>query len=276
MKKWLRGLRNRHRDFDPIFIAGAMGSGTSLVAVAIAERFDAGGLAYESALHVAADSPLRIQAVKDFESIRAYEDSILPRADWNVEAARESLLRLYRRTATGDSRRVIDKGPNTNQVRAEFLAQCFPTAHFVAIFRDPVVNIEGFRRKWGTFGDDTLEENIRFWAELHRRLLDTGSALGDRLNIVEYETLVNAPDAMLETLGQRLGLARGHSAIDLRDRPNEPGKGLRSFVGGHVSVESGANAEAYERIGSDFAEQIRSALDPIHQTLQERALRPPA
>ena len=51
---------------------------------------------------------------------------------------------------------------------------------------------------------------------------------------------------------------------------------MRSFVGGHVSVESGANAEAYERIGSDFAEQIRSALDPIHQTLQERALRPPA
>lgn len=52
----LRQLRNFGREYRPIFVAGAMGSGTSLVAVALGSRFECAGVAYESAREVAGDS----------------------------------------------------------------------------------------------------------------------------------------------------------------------------------------------------------------------------
>ncbi|MCI0422338.1 MAG: hypothetical protein L0312_24470, partial [Acidobacteria bacterium] len=55
--------------------------------------------------------------------------------EWSVERGRADLLRMYRSHASGTSPFAVDKGPNTNLVRAGFLARCFPDGRFVVVFR---------------------------------------------------------------------------------------------------------------------------------------------
>jgi len=73
--------------------------------------------------------------------VAQYVKALREQQSWSVEEARHHLLALYRSRATGAGSVVIDKGPNSNLVRAAFLRRCFPGARFVLIFRDPVANV---------------------------------------------------------------------------------------------------------------------------------------
>ena len=108
-----RRRRNAGRVFRPIFVAGAIGSGTSLLAASLGQRFSVAGVALESARDVVPSSCLWIDRVLSFDSIRAYEEKLSPQSDWSVAQAREDLLDLYRSRAAGDPGAVafVDKGP---------------------------------------------------------------------------------------------------------------------------------------------------------------------
>ena len=262
--------RNAGREFRPIFVAGAIGSGTSLLAASLAQRFALGGVALESARDVSRSSCLWVDRVTSFDSIRRYEEGLVPGSDWSRSRAREDLLELYRSRASGDpeAEAFVDKGPNTNLVRARFLAEAFPNAHFVLIFRDPVANIEGFRRKWLTFANDRFEENIRFWGAVHESFLEQAESFPERWVGVEYEALVERYDEVLAGLATWLGIEESAERRAIAARDVGHGRGLRGVEEGRIRVVRDANASSYATLEEADIGRVRELLGPLHARLR--------
>jgi hypothetical protein len=274
-----RRRRNAGREFRPIFVAGAIGSGTSLLAASLAQRFEVAGVTLESARHIDRRSEWWIDRVHNFASIRAYEEALAPASSWSPEQIREDLFELYRSKADvldsadaeGGPMPFIDKGPNTNLARAGFLAETFPAGRFVLIFRDPVANIEGFRRKWLTFRHDRLAESTRFWAKVHESFLEQAQAFPDRFVTVEYEALVADYDQLLASLGPPLEIEPAAHTRPVEARAMGAGRGLRGVEGGAIRVVRDANARSYATLSSDEIEEIRETLTPLHERLRALA-----
>jgi hypothetical protein len=269
----LRRRRNAHRDFRPIFVTGAMGSGTTFLAFSLGQRFDLACVIEESAHQVARHSSLWNPGVDAFPSVRAYEEAIRPRPEWSATQVREDLLDLYRSQTRGGSDRVLDKGPNTNLLRASVLARAFPEGRFVVVFRDPAANVEGFRRKWRAFGADSLDESIRFWATIHESFLEQAEAFPERVLWIEYETLVRDHEAGFAELGRRLELEPAQALRRLAGRANVPGQGIRNVARSRIGVVADANEHAYGHLSASEIARIREAVAPLHATLRARALR---
>jgi hypothetical protein len=270
----VRRWRNRRLEYRPVFVAGAMGSGTTLLAFSLGQRFERACVIEESALQISERSFLHLPDLELYDSIRAYQQAILPRGDWSPERGRADLLELYRSHGRGRSEVVIDKGPNVHLVRAAFLARCFPDAHFVAIFRDPVAVIEGFRRKWRRFGNDPLEENLRFYREVHESFLEQAPTLGSRLLVLRYEDLVEHHEASLERLRATLRLEPAARRPRLPTRANVRGQGIRNVRRGRIGVVRDGNVEAYRKLPAETIATIRAALGPVDARLRALAWRP--
>lgn len=264
----IRRWRNAGREYRPIFVGGASGSGTSLLALTIGQVFDCAGVIYESNLQVSERSVLYVPDIEMFPTVADYQRAIGPHDAWSIEGARRDLLDLYRSYTSGPSDVVIDKGPDTNLLRAGFLARCFPDASFVLVFRDPVANVEGLRRKWSTFANDSLAESIRFYTEIHERFLRGVEACSERVVAVEYETLVEHYDATTARIGERLGLAPATKRRGLWPVANVEGEGIRNVRGNRIRVVKDANQRAYERLGQEPVDEIRTALGPLHERLR--------
>lgn len=263
----IRRQRNAGREYRPIFVVGAMGSGTTLLSLSLWQRFHVAAAIRESVHQVSPRSFLFGASAGSFRSVREYEESILPDSSWSVGAGRAALLDLYRSCATGTSDVVIDKGPNANLVRAGFLAKCFPEAQFVLIFRDPVATVEGFRRKWNTFRRDSLEESIRFYAAIHQRFLRAAQEFPARVISVQYEALVEKYDDTITSLASALGLQPTTRRRALEAQPNVCGCGIRNVARGRIGIVADANRSAYERLSWSQIEKIRGALGPLHERL---------
>ena len=270
-----RRRRNAGREFRPIFIAGAIGSGTSLLAASLGQRFAVAGVALESAREIDRRSCLWIDRVQNFDSVRAYAECLEPRSEWSPERAREDLLALYRSKAnpSASESSFVDKGPSTNLVRAAFLADLFPDGRFVLIFRDPVANIEGFRRKWTTFKSDPLDESIRFWAAVHERFLEQAVGFPERFVTVEYEALVADYEDVLARLAAVLNIELSAHARPVAARDVGHGRGLRGVEKGRIRVVRDANARSYATLDEADIARIRQVLDPLHGKLRAMAAR---
>ena len=267
----IRGRRNARREFTPVFVTGAMGSGTTLVALSLARRYEFGCVVTESAREVAESSPLHVPGLDAFPSVEAYEKALEAGGAASPERARRDLLALYRRRASRPGRFALDKGPNVNLLRAPLLARAFPDAHFVLVFRDPVVNVEGFRRKWPTFGRDALDASIAFYADTHEAFLAAAAALGSRVTYVEYEALVADYDAQLARIARRVGLAPAPRPRALAERGNHPGQGIRNVTGGEIHLVTDANETSYRAMAPGDVARIRARLAPLHARLRALA-----
>jgi hypothetical protein len=267
----IRGRRNAQREFTPVFVTGAMGSGTTLLALSLAQRHEFACVVTESAHEVDAASPLFVPRIDAFPSVAAYRSALEASGGASSERARRDLLALYRRRASRPGRFALDKGPNANLVRAALLARAFPDARFVLVFRDPVANVEGFRRKWPTFGRDALDASIAFYAALHEAFLAAAPALGPRAIAVAYEALVEGYDAQLARIGGFLGLPPASRPRALPERGNHRGQGIRNVTGGRIHVVTDANQAAYACVAPGDAERIRTRLGPLHARLCELA-----
>jgi len=265
----LRRLRNAGREFRPIFVCGASGSGTSFLALSLGSRFDCAGVVYEMDVQVSESSFLHVPALEaeTYPTVADYERAIRPRERWSVEQGRTDLLDLFRSYGSGPSRDIVAKGPDINLVRARFLNRCFPDARFVLIFRDPVANVEGLRRKWPTFGDDSLDESIRFYARTHEAFLDASPELAGRVVGIEYEQLVADSDGALGRLAEHLELLPSRRPARLATAPNVEGMGIRNVRQGRIQVVKDATQRALERLGSE-AETIRASLEPVHRRMR--------
>jgi hypothetical protein len=250
-----------------------MGSGTSLVALSLAQEAECAALIYESALQVTAGSFLRAGTPESYETVAAFGESLSVCKDWSVERGRSDLLRLYRSYARGQSEVVVDKGPNANLARAGFLAHCFPQSAFVLVVRDPVANVEGLRRKWPRFATDTLESSIDFYRDLYEKFLDESEAMANSVLTIEYEAVVYERERVISTLCKSLGIEPRTSTMRFRPRANVAGMGIRNVRPRGIDIVTDANEEARARLDPVSAATIREALGELHSRLRERALR---
>jgi Sulfotransferase family len=270
----LRRLQNHGLSYRPIFVAGASGSGTSLLAVSLAQRFQTAGVVYEMDTWIAPTSDLYVRSLDEVRSVHEYERMILPADGWSLPRCRRDLLALFQSYATERAQAIVAKGPDINLVRAGLLTRCFPDAQHVLIFRDPVANLEGWRRKWRAFGDDSLDECMRLYVDMHDRFLKETAELPDRVSFVCYEDLVEDPETTLDDLGAALGLVRRAGSVRLHglaERDNVEGKGLRNVHGNRIGVVRDANARAYSRLSLEEVERIQLELEPLHERLQSLA-----
>ena len=269
----LRRWRNGRRVYRPVFVTGAMGSGTTLLALSLSQRFDCGCVIEEGAIEIAGDSFLQARDPSRFPTVHAYLENMLPDEGWDVERGRQDMLALYRSRARGRSGLVFDKGPNAHMVRLRFLARCFPEAGFVVVVRDPVVNVEGFRRKWPRFGEEPLEESVRFYRVIHERFLEAAPELGRRLVVVRYEDLVERYDGVLDALAHHLDLPPAQRPRRLRSRANIEGQGIRNVSAGRIGVVRSANERAYARLDPETVARIRKDLGDVTERASVLALR---
>jgi len=267
-----RRRRNARRRYRPVFVSGLMGSGTTLLALSLAQRFQCAAVIEESGHEVAADSFLHVRRPDAFPSVAAYEASFFPEPNWSVEAGRRALWDVYRANAAGRSEVVIDKGPNATLVRTPFLHECFPDAHFVLVFRDPVATIEGFQRKWARFRNAPIEDAIRFYAKLHERFLADSAAFAGSISVISYEVLTVRYEAVLEALGKTLRLDPAPSRRRLATRANVEGQGIRNVRRNRIEVDPDANRKAYDRLPRAEIDRIRAQLTPLYARLDEAAL----
>jgi hypothetical protein len=266
----LRRLKNASREYRPLFVAGASGSGTSLLAVSLGQRFRTAGVVFEMDTWISRSSPLHVRSLGLFRSVAEYERAILPGDGWSSSGCRRDLLDLFRSHAIENAVTIVSKGPDINLVRAGLLSRCFPDAMHVLIFRDPVANLEGWRRKWRAFGDDSLDECIRLYRDMHERFFEEVAELGERVVYVAYEELVEDPERTLDRLGRRLGLERRRDTVrfpGLSELDNVEGMGLRNVHRSRIGVVQDANRRSYERISLYEIERIQKELDPLRKRL---------
>lgn len=270
----LRRLRNAGRTYRPLFVTGVSGSGTSLLAVSLGQRLDCAGLVYECDDQISHGSFLYVPTLARFGSVAEYERFIAPRDDWSVSRGREDVQAMLRAYATAPGDTVVAKGPDIHLARAGFLHRCFPEASFLVIFRDPVANVEGLRRKWRVFGEDSVEECIRFYREIHERFLEVAAGFGERSLLVDYADLVERTDETLAALAEQLGLAPARRALTVPDAPNAEGKGIRNVRAGRVQIVTDADRRARARLAPDEAAAIQEALAPLQEQLRRAAITP--
>jgi hypothetical protein len=259
------------RGFVPIYVCGVAGSGNTLLAGLLHQHYRTAGFVRESALSMPSGAPLRIEKVATFGSLASFRAALELPGTASIARVRASSHALYRSVADYPkiSRLVVDKGPNVHMVRSRWLHAAFPDARFVMVYRDPVANVEGLRRKWPeVFGRAALEEVCAFWTDLHERFLADTRPFAGAVRILSYQDLVDAPERRLREVARFCGLRRRARPMALEDRPNRPGPALRNVVGGRIHVVTDADEQARRRLSSEERDVIASRTAALYASLR--------
>jgi hypothetical protein len=264
--------RSFDHNFYPIFICGVAGSGTTLLSGLLDQRYQNAGCIHESALAMPSGSALRINSVGSYQALACYYSSMFIANDVPDQAVRASMLKLYRRVAhyPKHSSIIIDKAPNVHLVRTRRLRAAFPRSKFVLIFRDPVSNIEGLRRKWpDVFGQADLADVCDFWESVHKIFLEDTEAFASDVIVVSYSKLTEDADVVLEELAQFCGLQPREKPLTYRDRPNIPGKGLRNVINGEIKVVQNIDSQVTSSLSPEQWNYINNRLLPAYDKLNQ-------
>ena len=230
------------KNFDIVFITGMSGSGTSLLHNLLHQRYE--NAASVKTNHKMSDkSPFKMRRVDSYQTLMDFRkhfpipdtlnDRKLCALYLNVyrkEMARQAFS--YRKT----SNVVLDKASILHQVRAKRLKTAFPQAKFLLIFRDPIMSIEGLRRKWQIYRHADLTELCDFWETLHREFVEDTSAFASDVMGIAYESLTQAVDTSLAEVAHFCGLKLREQLKPIKNHPNIPGKGLRNVINGTIQV----------------------------------------
>lgn len=262
-----RARENANRSFTPIFVSGAMGSGTTLLGLELFLHFETAGVLDESCLLAPPADILSIEPIASHPDIAAFQSTLEPSPGWSTDRARDESQVLYRAHCEAVDLPPVDKAANAHLFRTAFVASCFPDASFLVIVRDPVANIEGFRRKWPVFGQDDLAANIRFYRAMHERFLAERDVWGERALVLGYEALVAEPEATRDVITRRLGFERRGVPRTVESRGNTRGQGIRNVGEGGVGIVRDANARAIESVAPGDADEIRGELGDLHAQL---------
>ncbi|MEX2162356.1 MAG: sulfotransferase [Anaerolineales bacterium] len=256
-------------DFNPIFVCGASGAGTSLLRGLLDQNFDVAASLVESARSVAEDSTLYVGPAHHYGNIDEYLQALYFPSGTTVDQVREDSLSLYRRFVRHPKRSsvVIDKSANSHLVRAEHLAAAFPPGRFILILRNPITTIEGFRRKWHLFMNADLTELCDFWLELHRTFLQQSVAFSDRVIGLTFDDLMRDSVSNVQWIGQWADLAPRREKYPYQDESNKPGRGLRNVVQGEIRVDESAEQDSLSRISASDKETIQERIGDTYQDL---------
>lgn len=264
------------KQYIPIFVSGAGGSGTNLVSALLYQRCKACGIIPESPNVSPAGNILRVEKVSHFADLASYYAATQFAGGTTSEAIRRDYRFLFKKYTI--SRRtsdfIVDHAAVAHLVRATQLKAAFPSARFVAVIREPVYTLEGLKRKWPTFNQANLLDLCNFWRDQYERFIQASRVFPDAATFVLYSDIVAAPDEMISLLAARLGMEFRSAAAPLYDIPNDRGKGVRNIVNGVVSVVNGNSRHPDFALSEGDENFISGHLQDVYNRYKQMALRP--
>ena len=111
-----RRLLNSGKSYRPIFVTGAVGSGTTFLALKLARSYECAGLVLESAHHVRARSVLRVRSLASLRSPAEYLERRYG-THGRPRRSERDLTALYRSVAFHPVLAIVDKGPVATMMR---------------------------------------------------------------------------------------------------------------------------------------------------------------
>lgn len=269
MRAVFRPIRN---DTEPLFICGAMGSGTTLITRLIDQHFHVAGVANETALQIPRGSPLHVRSSYRYTSLHQMARALFVPPDVDPITLRVDLLDYYRRIQRtkgpdADEVVVVDKAPNAHLVRAAALRAAFPRSKFLFIYRNPISAVEGLRRKWSVCADAPFEHVTRFWVLLHETFERDTAFFRDDVIPIPYEVLTEDPERVLDAIERQVPLRRRSELKQYGNRPNQEGFGLRNVSGGQIKVVKGVSQAARHRLEPRYLEIVEEIAVPIYERL---------
>lgn len=195
---------DHHPDRIPVFIVGMPRSGTTLLERMLGAHPRAKGYGELPVIGQIARAleretpqwPQQARAITDVYSQRVLQ----------------SMVRLFfeeiERRAASDARFVIDKAP-LNFFQVGLISQLFPQSKIIVCERDPrdvclSIYSENFAADQA-FATD-LEDLVCFYRQYRRLIAHWRHSLPDRLQLVQYEALVDSPKATLEPVLEWIGM----------------------------------------------------------------------
>jgi hypothetical protein len=265
----IRRIANRSLEFNPIFITGIIGSGTTLVTELLKSNFEFGSVYMETAHMVPRKSPLAIKKPNDFSSVLEYIDSMPFPKSASPERVRQFHQDAYRFHAgwRPSLLNAIDKCPNYTLARSADLKKAFPNSRFIVIFRDPVANVEGLQRKWRLFREAAPDESIHLYKELYERFLGEAEGFNDSVIYLDYDAFVKSPDHLYSYLSESWGMTRLEEHRKIR-KPSARKGGLRGVAQGGVTIDQTASKRSRDSVSAETVESIDSELAALHGRLK--------
>lgn len=257
-------VAHRSSQFNPVFVTGIIGSGTTLVTELLKSRYEFGSVYMETAHMLPRKSPLSTNKPNDFDTVRSYLDSMPFPEGKSFREIRRHHNDAYRfhsswRPKVNDA---IDKCPNYTLARSSLLKQAFPDSRFIVIFRDPIANVEGLRRKWRLFREADLSDSIHLYRELHSRFLRDADSFADSVIYLDYDEFVGAPEKLYTYVEEEWGLTPRERPGKIR-KPSARKGGLREVTQGNVTLDQTASQRSRDSVSAEDAAKIDKELAPI-------------
>lgn len=254
-------------DFQPVFICGIAGSGTTLLSALLDQNYRNALCLHESARMLETHPLLWMEKVNQYSSVSHYREDLYFPAGLSASRLRRAVLTTYRLLVDYPRQTsiVLDKAPNAHMVRIGKLLEAFPSARVIMIYRDPLEVLEGFIRKWPQpFAQSNLEELSAFYNDLHNQFINQTRHL-EATAIIGLEALKGQTNTVIRSLAAMLGFQERSHEKAYRDRANKPGKGLRNVVNGKVRVDKKGLSKVDERFSHQQQEAIRAmTLDTVN------------
>jgi hypothetical protein len=181
----------------PIFVVGAMRSGTTLMRLVLDSHENIGIAPETGVMRVVRANkfvPFWMFGGEWYERLGIGEDEL----DRELAVFYGRLLRRY--AETHGKRRWGEKTP-WHAWHLDEMARLWPDAVFVATVRHPGGNVGSMVSKWHM----PLDRAIRHWSNVNRELARQSERLGERLLVCRYEDLVLEAEPTLRELLERLG-----------------------------------------------------------------------
>ena len=234
----------------PIFIIGAMGSGSTL-------------------LRLVLDSHDHIAIPRETGFMRGYNaHQFIPhkwsgrnwaqRMGWSRQELDAELARFYdrifmRNVERQGKRRWGDKTP-FHTWHIDDMARLFPDAVFVGIVRHPGASVGSNMTRWG----QRFRQAAYHYSRYNREIARQAARLGDRFAIVRYEELVLHPEPLMRELLGWLG--EPWSPHVLAHHTVQAGRGGRLTVEGRTRVDDPIDASRIAKWTTRMSDGHRAAL----------------
>ncbi len=181
----------------PIFVVGAMRSGTTLMRLVL-DSHENIGIAPETGI-------MRVVRANKFVPFWMWGGEWYARLGLSEDELDRELARFYgrllRRYADAHGKRRWGEKTPWHAWHLDEIARLWPDAVFVATLRHPGGNVGSLVSRWHM----PLERAIAHWKNVNRHLLAHCERLGERLFLCRYEDLVLAAEPTLRELLDRLG-----------------------------------------------------------------------
>lgn len=274
-KRVISWLRSSDENFFPIFITGAAGSGTTLLSGLLDQLYENAACMHESNVNIPKRFSIKIRAVNFYPSLSDYWKAIYIPDSITDESLKNQILKFYRGEASIRKKTniIIDKSATLHLVRAKRFKAVFPSSKFLMIFRDPVSNIEGLRRKWQIFREASLEELCYFWESLHKTFIEETEEFASDVRFISYEQLLEKTDRVIKEVARFCNLRPREQIKRYDNKLNTPGKGYRNVIKGKIRISNDPIHPSIFALSNKDADYVKERLSPMYGKLLELSQR---